>query len=59
MKYYIILKIKKIGKWLVATLNNIETNHCKISIDRNNIRWKDLKQRDVFLLKTYLDNNKE
>ena len=50
---------KKIGKWLVATLNDIETNHCKISIDRNNIRWKDLKQRDVFLLKTYLDNNKE
>ena len=50
---------KKIGKWLVAKLNNIETNHCKISIDRNNIRWKDLKQRDVFLLKTYLDNNKE
>lgn len=50
---------KKIGKWLVATLNDIETNHCKISIDRNNIRWKDLKERDAFLLKTYLDNNKE
>ena len=27
---------KKIGKWLVATLNDIETNHCKISIDRTN-----------------------
>ena len=53
------IESKKIGKWLVATLNDIETNHCKISIDRNNIRWKDLKQRDVFLLKTYLDNNKE
>ena len=50
---------KKIGKWLVKVLNNIETNHCKISIDRNNIRWKDLKERDAFLLKTYLDNNKE
>ena len=50
---------KKIGKWLVSKLNDIETNHCKISIDRNNIRWKDLKERDVFLLKTYLDNNKE
>ena len=50
---------KKIGKWLVRVLNNIETNHCKISIDRNNIRWKDLKERDAFLLKTYLDNNKE
>ena len=50
---------KKIGKWLVATLNDIETNHCKISIDRNNIRWKDLKEKDAFLLKAYLDNNKE
>ena len=50
---------KKLGRWLVSKLNDIETNHCKISIDRNNIRWKDLKQRDVFLLKTYLDNNKE
>ena len=53
------IESKKIGKWLVATLNDIETNHCKISIDRNNIRWETLKQRDVFLLKTYLDNNKE
>ena len=42
---------KKIGKWLVVTLNNIETNHCKISIDRNNIRWETLKQRDVFFTK--------
>ena len=50
---------KKLGKWLVSKLNDIETDHCKISIDRNNIRWKDLKARDVFLLKTYLDNNKE
>ena len=50
---------KKLGKWLVSKLNDIETNHCKISIDRNNIRWKDLKERDTFLLKTYLDNNKE
>ena len=50
---------KKLGRWLVSKLNDIETNHCKISIDRNNIRWKDLKARDVFLLKTYLDNNKE
>lgn len=50
---------KKIGKWLVTKLNNIETNHCKISIDRNNIRWKDLKERDTLLLKNYLDNNKE
>ena len=50
---------KKLGKWLVSKLNDIETNHCKISIDRNNIRWKDLKEKDVFLLKTYLDNNKE
>lgn len=50
---------KKIGKWLVTKLNNIETNHCKISIDRNNIRWKDLKEKDAFLLKAYLDNNKE
>ena len=59
MKYYIILKIKKLGKWLVSKLNDIETNHCKISIDRNNIRWKDLKEKDAFLLKAYLDNNKE
>ena len=50
---------KKIGKWLVSKLNDIETNHCKISIDRNNIRWKDLKEKDAFLLKAYLDNNKE
>ena len=50
---------KKIGKWLVSKLNTIETNHCKISIDRNNIRWKDLKEKDAFLLKAYLDNNKE
>ena len=50
---------KKLGKWLVSKLNDIETNHCKISIDRNNIRWKDLKEKDAFLLKTYLDNNKE
>ena len=50
---------KKIGRWLVKKLNSIETNHCKISIDRNNIRWKDLKEKDSFLLKTYLDNNKE
>ena len=50
---------KKLGRWLVSKLNDIETNHCKISIDRNNIRWKDLKEKDVFLLKAYLDNNKE
>ena len=53
------IESKKIGKWLVSKLNDIETNHCKISIDRNNIRWKDLKEKDAFLLKTYLDNNKE
>lgn len=53
------IESKKLGKWLVTKLNNIETNHCKISIDRNNIRWKDLKEKDSFLLKTYLDNNKE
>ena len=50
---------KKLGRWLVSKLNDIETNHCKISIDRNNIRWKDLKEKDAFLLKAYLDNNKE
>ena len=53
------IESKKIGKWLVSKLNDIETNHCKISIDRNNIRWKDLKERDTLLLKIYLDNNKE
>ena len=49
---------KEMGVMLVNTLNNIETNHCKISIDNNNIRWTELSDRDVILLKAYLTSIK-
>ena len=49
---------KEMGVKLVEILNSIETNHCKISIDVNNIRWIELSNRDVILLKAHLANIK-
>lgn len=39
-----------LGSKLVNILDRIETNHCRISIDENDIRWEVLNNRDKVLL---------
>lgn len=45
---------KPLGSKLVKLLNNIEKEHCYISIDENDIRWEQLNERDKMLLDTTL-----
>lgn len=43
-----------LGSKLVKLLNRIEQDHCYISIDEGDIRWKDLNEGDKMLLATAL-----
>ena len=46
-----------LGVWLVNVLDKIEHKHCFISIDENDIRWKDLSDKDRVLLKRAITND--
>lgn len=45
---------RPIGSKLVNLLNRIEEEHCYISIDEDDIRWRDLNERDKMLLRVAL-----